>query len=99
MPWSTPNLTLVRTTTRDYVAAQLRGAPMIPNSVLRVMSDAQGGLAHLVLVYIDWLSLQLLPDTAETVWLDRHGNIWLVNADGSKGRKPATYSAGSCTIT
>ena len=99
MPWSTPNLTQVRSTTRDYVSAQLKGAPMIPNSVLRVMSDAQGGLAHLVLVYIDWLSLQLLPDTAETVWLDRHGNIWLVNADGSKGRKPATYSSGSVTLT
>ena len=99
MPWTTPNLVQVRSTVRDYVSAGLKGAPMIPNSVLRVISDAQGGLAHLVLVYIDWLSLQLLPDTAETVWLDRHGNIWLVNADGSKGRKPATYSSGSVTIT
>jgi uncharacterized phage protein gp47/JayE len=63
--------------------------------VLRVLSDAQGGLCHLTLQYIDWLSLQLLPDTAEKEWLDRHGAIWLVNADGSKGRKQATFAVGS----
>jgi uncharacterized phage protein gp47/JayE len=66
----------------------------VPNSVLRVLSDNQGALCHLTLQYIDWLSLQLLPDTAETEWLDRHGQIWLVNADGSTGRKMATLSQG-----
>jgi uncharacterized phage protein gp47/JayE len=29
------------------------------------------------------------------VWLDRHGVIWLTNADGSKGRKAATYAKGT----
>ena len=71
----------------------------MPNSVLRVLSDAQGGLSHLTLQYIDWLALQLLPDTAETEWLDRHGQIWLVNADGTKGRKRATFASGSVTFT
>ena len=70
-----------------------------PNSVLRVLSDSQGALCHLTLQYIDWLSLQLLPDTAETVWLDRHGQIWLVNADGTVGRKQATLASGSVTAT
>jgi uncharacterized phage protein gp47/JayE len=49
--------------------------------------------------YIDWLSLQLLPDTAETEWLDRHGSIWLVNADGTTGRKVATMATGEVTVT
>ena len=71
----------------------------MPNSVLRVLSDAQGGLCHLTLQYIDWLALQLLPDTAETEWLDRHGAIWLVNSDGSVGRKQATFASGSATFT
>jgi uncharacterized phage protein gp47/JayE len=70
----------------------------VPNSVLRVMSDNQGALCHLTLQYIDWLALQLLPDTAETEWLDRHGQIWLVNADGSKGRKLATLSSGTASF-
>ena len=71
----------------------------MPNSVLRVLSDAQGGLCHLTLQYIDWLALQLLPDTAETEWLDRHGAIWLVNSDGTIGRKQATFASGSATFT
>ena len=71
----------------------------MPNSVLRVLSDAQGGLCHLTLQYIDWLALQLLPDTAETEWLDRHGQIWLVNSDGTIGRKQATFASGIVTFT
>ena len=100
MPWTTPTLKEVRGLVRDDVRASLPGADAsVPNSVLRVLSDAQGGLCHLTLQYIDWLALQLLPDTAETEWLDRHGDIWLVNADGTKGRKQATFAAGSATFT
>jgi uncharacterized phage protein gp47/JayE len=62
------------------------------------MSDSQGALCHLTLQYVDWLSLQLLPDTAETEWLDRHGQIWLVNADGTTGRKLATLATGTATF-
>ena len=67
--------------------------------MLRVLSDTQGGLCHLTLQYIDWLALQLLPDTAETEWLDRHGEIWLVNADGTTGRKQATFATGTVSFT
>src|SRR5262245_4359037 len=99
MPWSTPTLRKVREMVRDFVTASLEGAAFIGNNVLRVTSDAMAGLAHLVLRYIDWLSLQLLPDTAEREWLDRHGDIWLVNADGTTGRKMATLSAGTAAAT
>jgi uncharacterized phage protein gp47/JayE len=95
MPWTTPTLKSVRELTRDYTLSQLGAKAMIPNSVLRIMSDAMSGLAHLTLLYIDWLAKQLLPDTAEQEWLDRHGIIWLKNADGSKGRKVATYANGA----
>jgi len=94
MPWITPTLKETRRLTRDYVLSQLGAKAMIPNSVLRIMSDAMSGLTHLTFLYLDWLSKQLLPDTAEKEWLDRHGVIWLVNADGSKGRKVATYASG-----
>jgi uncharacterized phage protein gp47/JayE len=96
MPWSTPSLKQVRSFVRDSVAANLPGADAnVPNSVLRVLSDTMGALCQLVLQYIDWLADQLLPDTAETVWLDRHGHIWLTNADGSTGRKLATLASGT----
>src|SRR5215831_21162230 len=100
MPWSTPTLKDVRSQVRDLIRGQLPGADAsVPNSVLRVMSDNQGALCHLTLQYIDWLSLQLLPDTSESEWLDRHGQIWLVNADGSKGRKQATFASGTASFT
>jgi uncharacterized phage protein gp47/JayE len=94
MPWQTPTLRDTRRLTRDYVLSQLNAKAMIPNSVLRIMSDAKAGLAHLAFLYLDWLAKQLMPDTAEHEWLDRHGVIWLTNADGSKGVKTATYASG-----
>lgn len=99
MPWQTPTLRETRRLTRDYVLSQLGATAMIPNSVLRIMSDAMAGLAHLTMLYLDWLAKQLLPDTAEREWLDRHGVIWLTNADGSKGRKAATYANGTVQFT
>ena len=96
MPWATPTLKTVRGLVRDAIRGNLPGADAsIPNSVLRVMSDAMGALCHLTLQFIDWLALQLLPDTAEHEWLDRHGDIWLVNSDGTTGRKVATLASGS----
>jgi uncharacterized phage protein gp47/JayE len=95
MPWLTPTLKDTRKLTRDYVLSQLGARAMIPNSVLRIMSDAMSGLAHLTLLYLDWLAKQLMPDTAEQEWLDRHGVIWLTNADGSKGRKSPTFAHGT----
>jgi uncharacterized phage protein gp47/JayE len=100
MPWSTPDLRTVRSLVRDSIQAYLPGADaMVPNSVLRVLSDNQGAVCHLTLQYLDWLALQLIPDTAEQEWLDRHGDIWLVNADGSTGRKSATFSTGTVNLT
>ncbi|UGY13732.1 baseplate J/gp47 family protein [Bradyrhizobium septentrionale] len=99
MPWTTPPLKDVRRLVRDYVLAQVGGVALVPNSVLRIMSDAMAGLTHLTLLYLDWLAKQLMPDTAEQEWLDRHGQIWLVNADGSKGRKAATYAQGQVQFT
>ncbi len=98
MPWQTPTLAAVRQNNRDYIVGRL-GAPLVPNSVGRVLADANGGNAHLALQYLDWLSLQLLPDTAETQFLDKWANIYLVNADGSRGRKQATFAQGTITAT
>lgn len=98
MPWLTPTLSQIRQRNRDYIESRL-GSPLIPNSDVRILADANGGNAHLNLQYLDWLSLQLLPDTAETLFLDKWATLYLVNADGSLGRKAATYASGSATAT
>jgi uncharacterized phage protein gp47/JayE len=99
MPWITPTLRKTREMVRDDITASLYGAAFVGNNVLRVMADAMAGLAHHTLRFVDWLALQLLADTAETEWLDRHGQIWLVNADGTVGRKQAAYALGTVTLT
>src|SRR6266705_1721611 len=99
MPWTTPTLSQIRILVRDDIVAAFSGSITIGNSVLRVIADAMSGLSHLTLRYIDWLARQFLPDTSEKDWLDRHGDIWLVNADGSLGRKDATFAVGSVTMT
>lgn len=97
MPWSTPSLSSVRQQNRDYITAKL-GQPLIPNDYPRVLADANAGNAHLNLQYLDWLATQLLPDTAEQQFLEKWANIFLVNADGSRGRKVATYASGTASI-
>jgi uncharacterized phage protein gp47/JayE len=99
MPWTTPTLRTVRETVRGEVTTALGRASFVGNSVLRVLADAMAALAHLTLRYLDWVALQLLPDTAEHEWLDRHADIWLVNADGSIGRKVGTFAAGTVTVS
>ena len=42
-------LRIVLEMVRDDVTAAVKGAAMVGNNVLRVMSDAPGGLTHLVL--------------------------------------------------
>ena len=100
MPWLTPSLSEVRVLVRDQVRANLPGADAsIPNSVLRVLSDVTGGMTHLVLQFVQWSTKQLLPDTAEAEWLDRHAHMWLKNADGTTGRKLATLAVGQVYLT
>jgi len=95
MPWQTPTLKQVREMVRDDITTSLPGAAVVGNTVLRVMADAMAGLAKLILTYISWIALQLMPDTAEKEWLDRHGQIWLQNLDGSIGRKGAALASGT----
>ena len=90
--WSTPMLDTVRGNNKAYIEGRLR-QPLIPNDYPRVLADANAGNAHLNLQYLDWQANQLLPDTAQQHFLERWGTIYLVNADGSRGRKPATYAA------
>jgi uncharacterized phage protein gp47/JayE len=98
MPFPIPTLTQTRQQNRDFVTGKL-GAPLVPNSNARILADGNAALASLNFQYLGWLAKQLLPDTADDAFLDRFGAIWLLNADGTRGRKVATYASGSITLT
>ena len=95
--WSTPTLATVRANNKAYIEGRLN-EPLIPNDLPRVLADVNAGNAHLNLQYLDWQANQLLPDTAQGAFLERWATIFLVNADGSKGRKAATYAGGTVSI-
>ena len=96
MPWITPTLRQWRQQSRDYVVSQLpTGGVLLPNSPLRVMADNSASLSYQQMLYLNWLALQFLPDTAEDAWLNRFAAIWLPN----NGRKAASYASGSISVT
>lgn len=95
MAWPLISLRERRRQVRDDVAAHLPGADAsVPNSVLRVMSDAQSNLTHDNDLHLDWLARMMMPDTAEGEFADRWANIWLPD-----GRKEASFAFGQATVT
>lgn len=98
MPWSTPSIADLRQQNADSIAGKL-GLAVLPNGEVRVLADANAANAGLNFEYLDWQSKQFLPDTAEKQFLDRWATSFLVNADGSRGRKLATFAAGSALVT
>ena len=98
MPWQTPTIAALRKRNADAIAGKL-GLAVLPNGEVRVLADANAGNAGLNLEYLDWQSKQYLPDTAEQQFLDKHANIWLINADGSRGRKTATFASGPVAVS
>ena len=57
-----------------------------------VQARVQAAALHSVYGFIDYLARQILPDTADTAWLDRHASLWGV------GRKAAGIARGTVTI-
>lgn len=62
-------------------------------SNLAVLARTQAGAAHGLYGYLDWLSRQVMVDTAEAEHLARHAAIWGID------RAPATYATGLVTLT
>jgi uncharacterized phage protein gp47/JayE len=93
MPWQSPTIQALRTLNRANITSMLRSGPIIPNSVLRVIADANAGVAYLCMLYLNWLATQLMPDTAEFEWLLRFANIWGVSVAS------ATFASGTVSVS
>jgi uncharacterized phage protein gp47/JayE len=76
--------------------AELAGADArLRRSALDVLARMHGAGVHGLYGYLEWLAGQVMPDTAETAFLDRLAGIWGVL------RVPASYAGGfaACTGT
>lgn len=92
--FSRPTLSVLRDQARAEVAARLPGVdPALRRNAVMVLAEAFAGLAHHQYGYLDWLARQVIPDTAEGVYLDRWCRIV------GLARKPATVAAGMVGFT
>jgi uncharacterized phage protein gp47/JayE len=93
MPFDRPTLPELRDRIRRDFNARLPGADaLLRQSNLRVIADVFAALSTLHYGYQEWLSHQLFPDTAETVFLERWASIWGLT------RLPATAAVGALAV-
>lgn len=93
MPYTRPELINLR----DAAYADIERIPgaeaRLAFGNLNVLAHILAGATDGLYGYVDWLSRQLLPDTAEEEYLDRHASIWLED-----GRKLAKASSGRVIV-
>jgi uncharacterized phage protein gp47/JayE len=63
-------------------------------SNLNIIAKMVSAVAHGLYGYLDYISKQILPDTSEAAFLDRHASLWL-----TVPRKPASYATGQVVFT
>jgi len=94
MPFDRPTLAQLRDQIRRDFNARLPGADaLLRQSNLSVIADVFAGISYLHYGYQVWLSQQLFPDTAESVFLDRWASIFGIT------RRPATAALGAIAVT
>jgi uncharacterized phage protein gp47/JayE len=95
MPYNKPSLTEIIDRVTSDLSRGLTGVDgsVIRRSLLKILARADAGVVFLLYGYIDWVSKQIIPDTAEKEFLERWAAIFQVT------RKPATYTRRQVIFT
>lgn len=93
MSFSRPALAELINRTRNDIISRLPDPDVLRRNNADVYARALSGLSHGLYGYLDWLSRQLIYDTADTDYLDRWASIWGIT------RKAATTAGGNITLT
>ncbi|VWX62612.1 baseplate J/gp47 family protein [Sphingorhabdus sp. 109] len=94
MSFNRPTLSELIERGRADVEARLPGADSrLRHSLLDIVMRGHGGVAAGLYGYLDYISRQVLPDTADGEHLARWASIWGIN------RKSAIGASGSVTFT
>lgn len=94
MAFERPSLSaLVTRIEADFVSRLTAGGALVRRSVVKVLARVMAGAMHLLYGNVNFVSKQILPDTAEAEYLDRHAGIWGIT------RHAATYAEGTVTFT
>jgi len=93
MPFNRQPLLELINRTRDDTVSRLPDPEVLRRSDAEVYARVLAGAAHGLYGYIDWLSHQLIYDTADGENLERWASIWGVN------RKSTSKSVGTVAFT
>lgn len=91
MPFLRPTLNELIDRVATDIASRLPGVStsLLRRSLAGALARGEAGAVHSLYGYLDFISKQALPDTAEDEYLLRWVAIWL-----PAGRKPATFANG-----
>lgn len=89
MAWQRPDLQTIYERIKAGIESRLTGGTaLLRRAVLKILAKVFAGEIHLGYGFGEWLSRQLMVDTSETEWLDRHAYIWGVP------RKAGAFASG-----
>jgi len=93
MSFSRPALADLIQRVRNDMISRLGTDDVLRRSDSEVLTRVMAGVTHGLYGFIDWLSRQVIYDTAEAEFLERWSSIWKVS------RKEAEAATGTCTFT
>lgn len=93
MPFSRPTLQELVNRTAADAQARLGLDELLRRDDLQVLTRVHAGAVHGLYGYLEWLSRQVIFDTAEAEYLERWASIWGV------ARKPAAAATGDVVFT
>lgn len=77
----------------DYVSRLTGGGTLLRRAVVKVLARVHAGAMHLLYGFADFISRQIMPDTAEAEYLERWAAIWGIT------RIAATYTTFDAVFT
>ncbi|WP_027366928.1 baseplate J/gp47 family protein [Desulfocurvibacter africanus] len=94
MPFARPDLKTLISRAQSDLEGRLPGTDArLRRSILSAIAHMHAGGVHGLFGYLDWLAKQVIPDTAEAEFLERHASLWGI------ARKPASPALGPVTFS
>lgn len=93
MTYARPSLSEIVTRVGNDVLSRLQADDVLRRADAQVQARVLAGVAHGLYGFIEWLSNQVIYDTAEAEILERWSSIWGIT------RKAASAATGSVTFT
>jgi uncharacterized phage protein gp47/JayE len=95
MAWLRPLLETLINRNQADIETSLPGADARTRRTnLNIIAKMVSATAHGLYGYLEYIAKQILPDTADSDYLDRHASLWLKEA-----RKPAAFAVGQVILT